>query len=142
MPMYRYIIPKDSINYDQRKEIAAATTDVHSGISAAPRSFVQVLFMETEKGTAVPDLFGSGSFEYDTKHFIAGGNRAGRPAEVKQQILDGLMKEFCRIANIDKSEISGKISESPASWGMEAGEILPEPGQEPAHWYEHEAVPG
>jgi len=142
MPMYRYIIPKDSLDYDQRKEIATATTDVHCGISAAPRSFVQVLFMETEKGTDVPDLFGSGSFEYDTKYFIAGGNRAGRPAEVKQQILDGLMNEFCRIAKIEKNDISGKISESPASWGMEAGEILPEPGQEPAHWYEHEAVPG
>jgi len=39
------------------------------------------------------------------------------------------------IAKIDNDQISGNISEAPASWTMEAGHILPEPGEEPPEWY-------
>ena len=48
MPLYRCFVPKDSLNYEQRQEIAEAFTDVHCGISAAPRSFVHVWFLETD----------------------------------------------------------------------------------------------
>ena len=47
MPLYRCLIPKDSLDYEQRHKIAKAFTDVHCGISAAPRSFVQVIFIES-----------------------------------------------------------------------------------------------
>ena len=47
MPFYRCLIPEGSLSYDQRERIAVAFTDVHCGISAAPRRFVQVAFFET-----------------------------------------------------------------------------------------------
>ena len=142
MPFYRCIIPKDSLDYGERHKIAKAFTDVHCGISAAPRSFVQVQFIETTEKVDIFNSHGQGALSYSTPYFIAGGNRAGRPPEVKQQILEGLMAIFCEIANVAPGDISGHISEAPASWTMEGGEILPEPGEEPAEWYQHESVPG
>ena len=140
MPFYRCLIPKDSISYEKRSEIATAITDVHCGISAAPRNFVHVAFIETEEGESVPNLYGTATIEPGTRYFIAGGNRAGRPPEVRETILNGIIDKFCDITSISHDEISGIITEGPASWTMEDGQILPEPGEEPAEWYAHDAV--
>ena len=115
MPLYRCLIPKDSLDYEQRHKIAKAFTDVHCGISAAPRSFVQVIFIESIERADIFDSHGNGTLQYDTEYFIAGGNRAGRPPEVRQQILESLMEKFCEIASVPPEDISGHISEAPAS---------------------------
>ncbi len=134
MPFYRCLIPPDSLSYEQRRKIAVAFTDVHCGISAAPRSFVQVVFLEVSEGGEIADSHGRGSLRFDTPYFIAGGNRAGRHPDVKRRILDGLLEKFTEIAGVSASAVSGRISEAPASWTMEAGRILPEPGEESAEW--------
>ena len=136
MPFYRCVIPKDSLSYEQRADIAKAFTDVHCGISAAPRRFVQVAFLETDGSGEVADAYGSGVIRYDTPFFIAGGNRAGRPPDMRRRILDGLLERFVAIGGVPRDQVSGQITEAPASWTMEAGKILPEPGEEPAEWYE------
>ena len=142
MPVYRCVIPEGSLTYDQRAEIATAFTDVHCGLSAAPRNFVQVVFLEATAGFELPDTHGSGTIKADTPYFVAGGNRGGRPLELKAKILAGLLDRFSAIAGVPADQVSGRISEAPASWTMEAGKVLPEPGEEPAEWYEHTAVSG
>lgn len=140
MPFYRCLIPKDSLSYEQRERIATAFTDVHCGLSSAPRSFVQVAFLESAGAGEVSDSHGSGALRYDTPYFIAGGNRAGRPPETRQRILEGLIDAFSRIAGVGRDQVSGHISEAPASWTMEAGRILPEPGEETEEWHEPAAA--
>ena len=142
MPYYRCVIPKDSLSFEQRQEIALAFTDVHCGISAAPRNFVNVVFLETTEGADLADSHGNGVLQYDTPFFVAGGNRAGRAPEIRQQILAGLIDTLARIAGVAKDQVSGHISEAPASWTMEAGRILPDPGSETPEWYEHSAASG
>ena len=61
---------------------------------------------------------------------------------MKQKILEGLIGSFSRIARISRDEVSGHISEAPSSWTMEAGQILPEPGEESPEWYEHGVTSG
>lgn len=139
MPFYRCLIPKDSLTYEQREEIAVAFTDVHCGLSTAPRRFVQVAFLETDGPGEVADSHGSGVLRYDTPYFIAGGNRAGRSEETKRLILSGLIEKFSEIAGVPADMVSGRITEAPASWTMEAGRILPEPGAE-ADWLEEPAA--
>ena len=153
MPFYRCLIPKGSLSFEQRQEIALAFTDVHCGISAAPRHFVNVVFLEVSDGAEITDSHGRGMLKRDTPYFIAGGNRADTPyfiaggnragpPEMKQQILDGLIDKFSVIAGIPRDQVHGHISEAPASWTMEAGKILPDPGSETAEWYEHAAALG
>ena len=142
MPFYRCLIPTGSLSFEQRREIAIAFTDVHCGISAAPRNFVNVVFLEVSDGGEIADSHGRGVLKYDTPYFIAGGNRAGRPPEMKEQILGGLIEKFSEIAEVPRDQVSGHISEAPASWTMEAGKILPDPGSETVEWYEHGAASG
>ena len=142
MPFYRCLIPKGSLSFEQRREIAIAFTDVHCGISAAPRNFVNVVFLEVSDGAEIADSHGQGVLTYDTPYFIAGGNRAGRPPEMKQRILDGLIDKFSEIVGVSSDQVSGHVSEAPASWTMEAGKILPDPGSETAEWYAHGAALG
>ena len=133
MPFYRCLVPKDALSYDQREQIAVAITDVHCGNSDAPRSFVQVAFLNTDGKGEVRDSHGRGVMRYSTPYFIAGGNRAGRSPGVQRRILEGLIDRFSEIAGVSRDLVSAQISEAPASWTMEAGRILPDPGEE-ADW--------
>ena len=141
MPYYRCLIPKNSLDLDQRNRIAKAFTDVHCGISAAPRSFVHVAFLEVGGSGSIADSHGSGILEYQTPYFVAGGNRAGRSQEVREQILNGLIACLSEIASVSTEDVSGHISEVPASWTMEGGQVLPEPGEESAEWYGQGSAP-
>ena len=126
MPYYRCIIPKDSLTFEQRQDIALAFTDIHCGNTGAPRSFVSVVFFETPEGE---------ESEFGTAYYLDGGNRAGRPEEVKQQLLADLTQAFSDISGVPVEDIPGRIRENPASWTMEGGFVLPEPGQEGPEWY-------
>ena len=131
MPVYRCNTPRGTLSQEQRNQIAHAFTDVHCNITNAPRKFVHVLFSETPAG----DDNG-----YPTPVYIDGGNRAGRLPETKATILDGLKEALAKIGDLSLDSIDGKISEGPASWSMEDGKLLPEPGQEGAEWYSETAI--
>ena len=126
MPYYRCIIPRDALSFEQRQDIARAFTDIHCGSTGAPRSFVSVAFFETPDGE---------QSEFGSEYYLDGGNRAGRSEEVKQQLLADLTNAFSDIAGIPAERIPGRIRENPASWTMEGGFVLPEPGQEGPEWY-------
>jgi phenylpyruvate tautomerase PptA (4-oxalocrotonate tautomerase family) len=126
MPYYRCIIPKDALSFEQRQDIARAFTDIHCGSTGAPRSFVSVAFFETPEGE---------QSEFGSEYYLDGGNRAGRPEELKQQLLADLTQAFGDIAEVPLEQIGGRINENPASWTMEGGFVLPEPGQEGPEWY-------
>jgi phenylpyruvate tautomerase PptA (4-oxalocrotonate tautomerase family) len=126
MPHYRCIVPKDSVSFEQRQEIALAFTDIHCGSTGAPRSFVSVTFIETPPGE---------TSEFGMPWYLDGGNRAGRSEELKQQLLSDLTNAFGKIANVPADMIGGRITENPASWTMEGGFVLPEPGEEGPEWY-------
>ena len=126
MPYYRCFTPKDALTFDQRQDIARAFTDIHCGNTGAPRSFVSVSFFETPHAEH-PD--------YSSTYYVDGANRAGRSEDVKQQLLADLVQAFGEIADVPSDLIDGRITENPASWTMEGGFVLPEPGQEGPEWY-------
>lgn len=142
MPLYRCVTPEGALTHEQRAEVAKAFTDVHCGLSGAPRKFVQVMFLERNGGSEITDSHGNGMMAYGTPYFIAGGNRGGRSPELKARILDALLETFCKITSVSSLEVSGRISEAPASWTMEGGKVLPEPGQESEEWYGQVAASG
>ena len=77
MPFYRCVIPKGSLSFEQRQEIAVAFTDVHCGISTAPRNFVNVVFLEVSGGSEIRDSHGRGVLRYDTPVFHRWGQSGG-----------------------------------------------------------------
>ena len=125
MPVYRCVVPENSLPLEKRQQIASAFTDIHCGITNAPRSFVHVIFDERAAGQS----------PHPQPYFVDGMNRAGRPKEVIAQVLSGLTGAFIEISGVPADEVGGRINEGPAKWSMEAGMVLPEPGEEEEHWY-------
>jgi phenylpyruvate tautomerase PptA (4-oxalocrotonate tautomerase family) len=128
MPFYRCYVPADSVPFDKRQEVAKAFTDIHCGSTGAPRSFVQVAF------------FNSAEADYPTPYYIDGGNRAGRPVEVREKLLADLKGAFVDITGVSADQLGGRITEGRASWSMEGGHVLPEPGEEGPEWFQHAAA--
>ena len=128
MPFYRCYVPDDSVPFEKRQEVAKAFTDIHCGSTGAPRSFVHVAF------------FDSADSDFPTQYYIDGGNRAGRPSEVREKLLSDLKSAFIDIIGISADQLDGRITEGRASWSMEGGHVLPEPGEEGPEWYEHAAA--
>ena len=126
MPHYRCFVPRDSVPFEQRQQVARAFTDIHCASTGAPRSFVHVTFFEQEADAIS---------EHPTPYYVDGANRAGRPEAVKRQLLADLTAAFGDITGVAPEQIAGRITENPASWTMENGSVLPEPGQEGAEWY-------
>ena len=87
---------------------------------------MSVAFFETPPGE---------ESEFGSEYYLDGGNRAGRSEEVKQQLLSDLTQAFSDISGVPAERIPGRIRENPASWTMEGGFVLPEPGQEGPEWY-------
>ena len=132
MPVYECIIPEGSVAMELRPKIATAFTDIHCDTTGAPRSFVHVIFWD------VPDGTDSG---YPDEYYIDGHNRAGRTYEVKETIRQSLVDAFCKISGINHAKVGSRIIEAPGGWTMEAGHILPNPGEEGPEYYlkEHAA---
>ena len=127
MPIYRLKVPQGSVSLELREKIAMDYTDIHCGSTNAPRSFVHVFFDEYPEGDPA----------YPTRYYLDAINRAGRPQEVKDQLLNDLLDSFVARTGVSRDEVGGRIGETPASWIMEGGAVLPEPGQETAEWYAH-----
>ena len=130
MPLYRLKIPQDSVNPQQRAEIAKSFTDIHCDSTNAPRNFVHVFFDEHPESES----------PWPARYYMDGINRAGRPQEVTDKLLNDLLESFAAHSGLPRDQIAGRIGVNPASWIMEGGSVLPEPGQEGAEWYAHAAA--
>ncbi len=128
MPVYNCIAPAGRVSMEARRKIATAITDIHCESTNAPRSFVHVFFRETSDSD-------NGSSVVETPYFIDGVNRAGRQADVVLKLKSDLRKAYSELAGVPLDQVGASISEVPASWVMEGGAILPEPGEEGEEWY-------
>ena len=117
MPVYRCTLPAGSLDDEARKRIARAITTVHCDVTDAPPTFVHVIYSESDAGT------------YD----VSGTIRAGRSAAVKSALIDGLRDAVAAGAGVEAANVTVSTEDIPASWVMEGGELLPEPGEE-ADW--------
>jgi phenylpyruvate tautomerase PptA (4-oxalocrotonate tautomerase family) len=118
MPVYRCTVPAGALDDDARKRIAGAITTVHCDVTDAPPTFVHVIYSETDAST------------YD----VSGTIRAGRSDAVKRALVDGLRDAVAAIAGVEAADVTVSTEDIPASWAMEGGELLPEPGDEAA-WF-------
>ena len=120
MPLYRCLVPSRAVPMDRRQEIARAVTKAHCDATAAPPQFVHVFFID------MPD-------SDEAQVMVSGSIRAGRTAEQKQQITRDVQAAFERLAGIPSVRTRVDLTDVPASWLMEGGRIMPEPGEE-AEW--------
>lgn len=121
MPVYN-IATRNALSYTTRQKTANAITDIHCRLTGAPPEFVNVIFMHghhLKQGRALDVIC----------NVRSGGNRNAELTEtLRQKILEGVAAS----TGFDASTVSASLLGFPASWAMEGGEILPEPGDEDA----------
>ena len=130
MPIYQCDAAPGVLTDKIKSALAQEITRIHVEATHAPRSFVHVIFRELPAGTH----FKAG--EEDTKFSFVNGNiRSGRALDVRQQILREISDSWSRLTGQPAGHLMISLSQLDASDVMEAGLILPEPGQEMA-WFE------
>ena len=111
---------KGTIPEEAKSKIAADITNIHCDVTDAPPTFVHAFFVED-----APQLPLSGN-----RVFLMGSIRDGRTEEQKQTLVDQMKQSINTHAGVPLDEIMMATIDVPASWVMEGGDILPEPGEE------------
>ena len=125
MPFYQTTVRPNLTTEDQRRQFAAAVVEVHCDVTGAPPSFVHALVVD-DPGSRL---------ETNEAASIHGVIRAGRTDAQKAEIVERLRTALAEIVNLPVDQISASTRDIEASFTMEGGVLLPEPGSpEEAAW--------
>jgi phenylpyruvate tautomerase PptA (4-oxalocrotonate tautomerase family) len=113
MPLYVCSTPANVLEDSQRQGIAEAITRVHCEVTGAPATFVHVIFDESK-----------------TAYSVFGTIRAGRSEPVKERLRREMAQGVAKAAGLEAHDVGVLTVDVPASWVMEGGALLPEPGEE------------
>ena len=122
MPLYMCNSPKGTISDEAKVKISNDIVRIHCGVTGAPPEFVHAFFLEDADNPPLGDQ----------SAFLFGSIRAGRTDAQKAQIVNEMQASIAKHAGIDAADVLVMTRDTPASWVMEGGEILPEPGEEAA----------
>ena len=129
MPLYICNAKAGAVPEEAKAKIAEAITRIHCDVTAAPPTFVHVFFFEDGPQPPLGDKTA----------MIYGQIRAGRPEAQKAQIREEMGAALAEHTGITVDALTVFTPDTPASWVMEGGDILPEPGEEEAWLAAHEA---
>ena len=129
MPLYMCNAPKGAIAPEAKAKIAKDITDIHCEVTAAPPAFVHVFFFDGESAQAPGDVAVQ----------LRASIRAGRTDAQKDTMSARMRQSVTTHAGIDFEAVAMDMVDVPASWVMEGGDLLPEPGEEEAWLAAHEA---
>lgn len=129
MPLYIVNSKSGSLPSSAKSKIAADVTRIHCDVTDAPPKFVHVFFFEDGP---TPPLG-------DKSAMVYGQIRAGRTDAQKAQIAQEMAASLCEHTGLDADGVHAFTTDTPASWVMEGGDVLPEPGEEEAWLAAHEA---
>ena len=125
MPLYICNTKQNTLDAQAKINIANDITDIHCAVTSAPALFVHVAFFEEAP-----------QFPLGEKTlFVRGTIRKGRTDDQMQEISSRVQASLRKHGGLDDAHVDAEIRETPASWVLEGGEIMPEPGEEAA-WFE------
>jgi phenylpyruvate tautomerase PptA (4-oxalocrotonate tautomerase family) len=129
MPVYQCYSPEGLLTKPVKAKIADEITTIHSNATGAPESFVNVLCLNLPDG----DCFVA---RKPASHsYIFGTIRHGRDLQTRQAMLRELSEMWTRLTGQSEVEVLVSLSEAKPENAMEAGLILPEPGDE-QRWFD------
>jgi len=123
MPLYICNALKGVIDDVAKPKIADDITRIHCDVTGAPPQFVHAFFLEDSPSQPLGDK----------RAVLFGSIRAGRTDAQKAQIISEMQASVHAHTGIAMEDIEMTTADVPASWVLEGGEIMPEPGEE-AEW--------
>lgn len=129
MPLYVCNAAKGTISDAAKPKIASDITRIHCDVTGAPPTFVHAYFFEEAPHQPLGDMTA----------FLSGSIRHGRTDAQKAQIIKEMRESIHEHTDIPLEDIGMETTDVPASWVMEGGDLLPEPGEEEAWLAAHHA---
>jgi phenylpyruvate tautomerase PptA (4-oxalocrotonate tautomerase family) len=126
MPLYQCLVPAGSLDAERRSKLAEAITTVHTSVTGAPRGFVNVVFIEYE-----PSMYFTAG-RPNTVSVVNGTIRAGRDRATRAELLTRLSDAWIAITGQDARNLVLGLNDIDPTSIMEAGLIMPAPGEEAA----------
>ena len=120
MPVYQCSVSPSRLDDAKRQQIASEITRIHCESTGAPPDFAHVLFVDA------PESAGPGAS-------VLGSIRAGRPDALKARMAAAIAEAVAKTIGEEPQLVRVHLLDVPASWVMEGGVVLPEPGEE-ADW--------
>jgi phenylpyruvate tautomerase PptA (4-oxalocrotonate tautomerase family) len=117
-----------AISDEAKAKIAVDITEIHCDVTDAPPTFVHAFFFENAPQLPLGDK----------SAMLFGSIRAGRTDAQKKELIDRMMASIHKHAGIPLDDIIANTIDVPASWVMEGGDVLPEPGEEEAWLASHQ----
>jgi phenylpyruvate tautomerase PptA (4-oxalocrotonate tautomerase family) len=135
MPAYHCTSPAGTLTDTMKSEVATAITDAHVAATGGPREFVRVFFAESPRGAA----YSGGQLDTDVS-MITGTIRAGRPVQVKRQLIKTITDAWSQITGQPVAQLVAAIAEIAPEAVMEFGLFLPAAGDEDEWFRANSAV--
>ena len=129
MPLYICNSATGALSDAAKAKIAEDITRIHCEITDAPPTFVHAFFFEDAEHLPLNGM----------KACLFGSIRSGRTDEQKAQLVEQMRESINAHTSIPMDDIFAMTADTPASWVMEGGDLLPEPGEEAEWLAAHEA---
>jgi phenylpyruvate tautomerase PptA (4-oxalocrotonate tautomerase family) len=126
MPIYTCTVAESAFGAGTKRALASAIARIHSSMVHVPSSYVNVAFHEL----AADDLYAGGVPASPV--LVTGWVREGHPAADTTKLATEISTAVAKICEIDVARVLVVIQPSPASFAVEGGRVLPEPGHEQA----------
>jgi len=129
MPIYQCSTSKN-LSPETKAAIAEEFTRIHMAFTGAPEAFVNIVFSDLPLGSHF-----LGHVVRQNGALINAIVRAGRPLETRQARLKALSAAWSRLAGQPERNLVLRVEEADAATILEAGLVMPQPGEEAA-WFE------
>lgn len=124
MPLYQVVTSGVELSREQRDLLATRFTAAHHEATAAPEPFIRVLFQPMPLGL----MYTAGRVE--PSFVLVAACRAGRSETTRQELMHRLYDVIREVTDLPADQILVAATDTPSSWLMEAGLIMPEPTPE------------
>ena len=121
MPVYQVVTSGVELTKEQRDTLAKRFTATHHEVTQAPEPFVRIVFQPMPLGL----MYTAG--EIAPSVVLHAGCRGGRSDATRSELLRRLYDVLHEVTDLPPDQIVVAISDTPSSWLMEAGMVMPEP---------------
>ena len=126
MPIYTCTTNESTLSAQAKQALAGEIATIHSEINHVPSTYVNVVFHELPADNVYTDGVSASPV------LVSGWIREGHPKSEVTRLATEIAAAATRIAGVPAERVLVVFESSPASFAVEVGRVLPEPGEEAA----------
>jgi phenylpyruvate tautomerase PptA (4-oxalocrotonate tautomerase family) len=126
VPIYTCTTTESTLSAQAKKALAGEIGTIHSEINHVPSTYVSVVFNELPADNVYTDGVSASPV------LVSGWIREGHPKKEVTRLATEIAGAVTRVTAVPAERVLVVLQSSPASFAVEGGRVLPEPGDEAA----------